>query len=212
MARIYLSSTYEDLKEHRKAVYDALHKLGHRVFAMEGYIATDQRPLEKCLRDVAGCDYYVGIFAWRYGYIPGNDGKSITELEFREAGKKRRPRLIFLLDRKAPWPPLAMDTVTGENDRGRRIEALREELGKEFLTSFFETPDQLAMLVSVAVSVEEARERLRSFPLPEELADLAQIRRFGSTMMREIEEQLVQAIREAETARLVEVNLGVGET
>src|SRR5437870_7388997 len=143
MARIYLSSTYEDLKECRKAVYDALHKLGHKVFAMEDYIATDQRPPEKCLQDVAGCDYYVGIFAWSYGYIPGNDGKSITELEFRKAYEDGKPRLIFLIDRKAPWSPLAMDSVTGENGRGQCIEAFRDELGKEFLASFFETPDRL---------------------------------------------------------------------
>src|SRR5919202_1657926 len=86
MAKIYISSTYSDLKDYRRAVYDALRKIGHDVRAMEDYVATDERPLDKCLADVAAADVYLGIFAWRYGYIPtaGNpDGKSITECEFR---------------------------------------------------------------------------------------------------------------------------------
>ena len=37
---------------------------------MEDYVAKDQRPLQMCLDDVASSDVYVGIFAWRYGYIP----------------------------------------------------------------------------------------------------------------------------------------------
>jgi hypothetical protein len=212
MARIYLSSTYEDLKDYRKAVYSALRKLGHRVLAMEDYIATDQRPKDKCLEDVAGCEYYIGIFAWRYGYIPPGEDKSITELEFSKAGERGRPRLLFLSDKKAPWPPILMDSVTGENDRGMRIEAFRAKLGEEFMVSQFETPDQLAMLVSTAVSVEEAKEQLKSFALPKELTDLTQIRRFGSTMFPEIQNKLVQATQEVEATKLVEVDLGIGQS
>ena len=57
---------------------------------MEDYVATDERPVDKCLKDVAKADIYVGIFAFRYGYVPPADhsnpkGLSITELEFRQA-------------------------------------------------------------------------------------------------------------------------------
>ena len=86
MAMVYLSSTYADLADHREAVYKVLRKMRHDVIAMEDYVATDERPLDKCLADVAGCDVYVGLFAWRYGYIPtvGNPArKSVTVLEYR---------------------------------------------------------------------------------------------------------------------------------
>jgi len=69
MAVVYVSSTYEGLKDHRKAVDLAVSRLGHEVRAMETY--------------VAACDIYVGVFAWRYGVVPedGNaHGQSITEL------------------------------------------------------------------------------------------------------------------------------------
>lgn len=69
MARIYVSSSFVDLREHREAVYHTLRQMRHDVVAMEDYAASDQRPLAKCLEDVEGCDLYVGILAWRYGYV-----------------------------------------------------------------------------------------------------------------------------------------------
>jgi hypothetical protein len=64
MPRIYISSTYSDLKDAREAVYGVLRKMGHDAIAVEDYVATDQRPLDKCLADVDSCDIYVGVFAW----------------------------------------------------------------------------------------------------------------------------------------------------
>ena len=108
MAVIYISSTYEDLKDHREAVYRALRRLGHDVHAMEDYVATDARPLDKCLGDVAAADVYLGIFAWRYGFVPNKDnpqGQSITEREYRHAVERGKPCLIFLLHEDADWKP-----------------------------------------------------------------------------------------------------------
>ena len=152
MAKIYISSTYSDLKDHRQAVYAALRGMREDVIAMEDYVAAGRRPLEVCLADVAECDVYVGIFAWRYGYVPSEQERSITELEFRQAVEKGKECLIFLLDEKAPWSPPLMDAVTGEGDRGGRIQALRDELQRDYTVKFFQTPDDLATKVSTAVS------------------------------------------------------------
>ena len=70
MVSVYVSSTYRDLKDYRDAVISALRRMNHHVVCMEEYGAADQRPLERCLRDVDQCDVYVGIFAWQYGYVP----------------------------------------------------------------------------------------------------------------------------------------------
>jgi hypothetical protein len=87
MARVYVSSTFKDLKECREKVIIALKRMGHEDVAMEYYVAQDERPLDKCQKDVASCDLYIGVFAWRYGYVPEGYDKSITELEYREAVK-----------------------------------------------------------------------------------------------------------------------------
>jgi tetratricopeptide (TPR) repeat protein len=151
MAKIYISSTFSDLKEYREAVYDALRAMRHDVIAMEDYVAADQRPLAKCLADVEACDLYLGIFAWRYGYIPEKDNpdkRSITELEYRRALSKGKPCLIFLLDENTPWPPPMIEHGEG----GERLKRLREELGKDYLASFFKSSEGLARLASTAVS------------------------------------------------------------
>ena len=154
MAKIYVSATYADLKDYRAAVYAILRKLGHDVKSMEDYVATDVYPLHKCLADVAACELYIGLVGWRYGYIPDRDNpehKSITELEYRQAGVAKLPRLMFLADKSAPWPDAFKDEITGEGDGGKHVAALRAEVEREKLVSHFTTPEQLAGLVSVAV-------------------------------------------------------------
>jgi len=124
MITFYLSSTYEDLKDCRLRVSKALRDMGHHVVGMENYTANGAAPLETCLKDVARCDAYIGIFAWRYGHIPvdGNPRrKSITELEYRKALAEKKGILIFVLEPSAPWSPNFIDT----GDKKKRIDALR---------------------------------------------------------------------------------------
>jgi Domain of unknown function (DUF4062) len=123
MATIYLSSTYEDLKEYRRVVFDALRKSGYQVIAMEDYVATDQRPVDKCLKDVEKADIYVGLFAFRYGYVPpvhheNPKGLSITELEFRHAEDFKIPALAFIAKEDAGIPMNFVDAYTGEGGKG----------------------------------------------------------------------------------------------
>jgi hypothetical protein len=165
VATIYISSTFTDLKDFRDAGIRALRKAGHNVVAMEDYVATGKHPpLQKCLDDVARCDYYVGIFAWRYGYIPtdGNpDQKSITELEYRKAYETCKPCFVFLLDPDVSWSPKFTDSHTEDGNSGKYIKALRQELGGDKLASFFKAPDELSSLIVAAVSQWEASTQLR---------------------------------------------------
>lgn len=56
MAKVYVSSTFIDLQECRRQVSLVLRRMGHDDVAMEYYVAEDQRPIDKCLKDVAACD------------------------------------------------------------------------------------------------------------------------------------------------------------
>lgn len=152
MAKIYISSTFSDLEPFRERVYRALRQLGHDVIAMEDYVATDARPLKKCLDDVERCDLYLGIFAWRYGYVPEKmdnpEEKSITELEFRHARRSGIDCTCFLLNEKARWPASKRDTGTALD----RIRSFRDELSRDLTISFFSNKEQLAAAVTTAVT------------------------------------------------------------
>ncbi len=86
--KIYISSTFQDLREHRAAVDLGLRRMGHDVLGMEQYVAEGTTPLEKCLQDVRSSDAYLVIVGWRYGFVPTHstlnpDSRSITELEYQ---------------------------------------------------------------------------------------------------------------------------------
>jgi hypothetical protein len=156
MATIYLSSTFTDLRECRERVTRALGRLNHRVISMENYVARDDRPVDACLRDVAGCDVYVGLFAHRYGFVPDDprnqDKLSITELELRAAKQAGKPCLVFLQDPAAPWPTIASDSHSGDNEGGARIRQLRKELEERYLRVLFRGADDIGELVASSVT------------------------------------------------------------
>lgn len=141
--RIYISSTTQDLTNHRRAVIEALRCGGHTPVCMEDHAAGDVVPKDKCLRDVATCDVYVGFFGWRYGFIPPQCDTSITEMEYREAIRCRISTLVFLTNEKEKWPSEFYENGVS----GQLIGKLREELQHNKWVGFFSNPDNLAKKV-----------------------------------------------------------------
>jgi hypothetical protein len=155
--KVYLSSTLEDLREHRATVAASLRSMGHDVLGMEQYTAEDIRPLDRSLEDVRSSDVCVVIAAWRYGFVPTDASNrkaklSITELEYREAVDGKITVLAFLLDPQAPWPPSAMDAFGAGGAAG--VNAFRRRLGEERLAGLFTTPDNLARQVAAAIATK----------------------------------------------------------
>jgi Domain of unknown function (DUF4062)/NACHT domain/HEAT repeats len=147
--RAYISATYNDLRECRQRAALVLKRMGYLDVAMEYYVAENRRSLDRCLEDVAGCDLYVGIFAWRYGWVPPHeDGRklSITEREYRRAVELDKPRLLFLLDESAPWPPAMVDASR------TRIRKLRGDLAADRQPALFSSPDTLDVALAAALS------------------------------------------------------------
>jgi hypothetical protein len=180
MLKVFLSSTYVDLVEHRRKVAASLAKAGHGVIGMEDFAASDQRPLAKCLAEVERCDVCIGIVAWKLGFKPteGNpQGRSITEQEIRHAQDLGRPCLIFLLQEGVAWLPEHFDLERPP----RPIDQFREALKREFVVDHFTSPDDLAAKVLAAIrkweeekNPQEApaadRSNLPTRPAPETLA------------------------------------------
>ena len=180
MKSVYVSSTVEDLKDHRRAVSEVLRNAGYNVESMEKYPARDDRPKSACEADAANCDLYVGIFGWRYGHIPAEDNperKSITELEYLAA--KQKPRLVFL---------------RAEDGEGLvaiepRIRELRERLDGERWSALFTSADDLAKNVLLSVIQHEATKRVESLAAIEEIKTAVDI---GTSYLPNIQQQIEQ--------------------
>ena len=144
---VYLSSTWKDLVEHRKAAMDSIRKGDCECKGMEDYPALAEPAARFCPEDVARCDIYVGIFAHSYGSIPDGHDRSFTELEYREAQRLGIPSLIFVVDESHSWPD-------GHRDTSAAIEKLRQlkqELHKGHAPTTFTTPENLARKVAEAL-------------------------------------------------------------
>lgn len=100
--QIFISSTYEDLKEERSNVMKAILEMGHIPVGMEMFSAADEEQWKTITRQIDECDYYVVIVAHRYGSVV--DNKSYTEKEYDYAEQLGVPSIAFIIDDGANWP------------------------------------------------------------------------------------------------------------
>jgi hypothetical protein len=187
--RIFVSSSFEDLKEHRAAAIRVLRQLGHEVLAMEDMIAGATAPLAKVLEMIDRSEAYVGIFAWRYGSVPlaaANPAPagglpvipyvagavfgatSITHYEYLRAVERRLPVMAFLLDETCPWPPQFIDGVdrtrANSPENSDDIRRLRATLQQELVVSWFTASADFEARVSAAVTMAGLTRQLNLHP------------------------------------------------
>ena len=107
---VFISSTSDDLKEHREQAAKAASASGFSPRMMEYFPASGDKPtLAACLEKVAEAEVVVVLVAHRYGWVPDDpsnrDAKSITWLECDHAWNvTKKEVLAFLVDPDYPWP------------------------------------------------------------------------------------------------------------
>jgi hypothetical protein len=185
-------------------VNDALRRMGYEVWCMEDYLATDQRTVDRCLDHASKCDFFVGIYAKRYGWIPPGETRSITELEYRAARLHGRTCLLFLLDKGANWPLKYVDSETGDGDTGRLVRQLRAEL-EPLSPSLFHDKEDLVRKVMQSVHLAEAAMPVSTIALPNEIQDEEPLLLMSSS--KEEIEQKVRVVNEAENAASIVIDL-----
>jgi tetratricopeptide (TPR) repeat protein len=143
--KVFLSSTYNDLIEHRKAAHDALEQLGLHVIWMEAFGARPVESTKACLDEIKDCELFVGIYAHRYGYVPDGKDISITEQEFNHAQKLGKPIFGFIVDDDFIW-----HQKHWEHDKKAKLDAFLSKVKKQPV-EFFTTPDNLAQSIASSV-------------------------------------------------------------
>jgi hypothetical protein len=145
--QVFVSSTFSDLEDERKAVSDTLAKAGFIPSGMELFPATDQLQLEFIKRIIDRCDYYVVIVAARYGSLDGE--KSFTEKEYEYAMSRKIPVLAFL--HKDPGK-IAAERVETDKNQIERLELFRTRLKASRIVSFWTSISDLRTEVLTAVT------------------------------------------------------------
>jgi hypothetical protein len=147
LMKVFVSSTYEDLVQHREAVFRILDRLTQQHRGMECFGARPDDPKTACFKEIAACQAFVGIYAHRYGWIPPGDKLSITEQEFDFALSRGLDMYCYVVNPDHPWPP----RYTKDADSP----ALRRLINKvnRFVRARFTTPDDLAKQVAADLNV-----------------------------------------------------------
>ncbi len=144
--RVFVSSTYEDLKEYREAAFRAIHSLLGYSDDMIFWSADERDAATVSTERVKQCDLVILLLAHRYGYIPPGEKHSITELEYRTAKKSNIPTLAFLIDEETPWPPMYI-----ESERKVELDRFKKQVEKAIVRKAFRSPDELYANITQAL-------------------------------------------------------------
>jgi hypothetical protein len=128
--KVFISSTYLDNEDRRKIVQDAITTSGMVWHGMEIFAASIRPTVQECLCHAKEADVLVGIIAWRYGWEPEGQDKSITEMEYDAA----KERLMFQLDPSLPVnPENDFDQGPGRWDKQKKLEAFKQRFSQDRL-------------------------------------------------------------------------------
>lgn len=144
--QIFISSTYEDLKEERDQAIKAVLEMGHIPVGMEMFSAADEEQWKLIARQIEETDYYVLIVGHRYG-SETTEGISYTEKEYDFAISKGVPTLGFIINDDAPWPKTNIDS---NSRKKKKLDAFKVKV-KGKLVHFWNNKEDLHGKISISL-------------------------------------------------------------
>jgi hypothetical protein len=145
--QVFISSTYGDLREERKAVTWAVLSARHIPAGMENFTATDDRGWQTILSVINRSDYYVLILAGRYGSLD-TDGKSWTEKEYEYAVSRKIPVLAFLRSKQS----ITADKMEDDPTQREKLESFKRRVRDTHHCKEWTTTEELVGQVMNALS------------------------------------------------------------
>jgi hypothetical protein len=146
--QVFVSSTYADLKEERRAVIQTVIESNCIPAGMELFPAADEEQLAFIKRVIDDCDYYLLIIGGRYGSAD-ETGVSYTEQEYDYA-VARGLWVIALLHENPEEIPLGKSEK--EPAARQKLQQFREKVSRERLVKFWKNAAELPGLVSLNLS------------------------------------------------------------
>src|SRR5262245_32253393 len=143
--KVFVSSTYEDLREERAAVQKGLLQLGCLPVGMELFPAADEETWNFIKSQINDSDYYVVVIAGRYG-SQGPDGIGFTEMEYDYAIAQKKPAVGFV--HADPGSIIGSKLESSEEARVK-LQKFIEKIKKRPVRQF-KSPHELALEVTTS--------------------------------------------------------------
>jgi formylglycine-generating enzyme required for sulfatase activity len=145
---VFVSSTFEDLKNERIEVIKRIVKMKLFPMSMEFFCAANKPSWEVIERVIEECDYYVLIIGGRYGSKVKETGESYTQKEFRYAHKRRIPIIAFLHKEYKKLP--VYEEKNSEKDK-KGLKAFIKEVKKDRQIDSYTNAAELASNVQAGL-------------------------------------------------------------
>ena len=146
--QVFISSTYADLREERRAVIQTVIESNCIPAGMELFPAADEEQLAFIKRVIDDCDYYLLIIGGKYGSVD-ESGVSYTEQEYDYAVGRGLWVIALLHDNpdEIPFGKSEKDPAARE-----KLQKFRDKVSKGRLVKFWKTAAELPGLVSLNLS------------------------------------------------------------
>ena len=152
--QVFVSSTYEDLREERAAVISALLQIDCFPAGMELFPAADDDSLTLIKSVIDDSDYYLIILGGRYGTLENAAGKSYPHLEYEYALSTGKPTIALLHSKPETLPT----TKTESNDAGRQhFSDFRAELQTEHCKPWSDRGELVAAVFTGVQNLKKTR-------------------------------------------------------
>lgn len=149
--QVFVSSTFTDLKEERKAIIEGLLNAKYIPAGMEMFSASNDEQFKYIKKIIDTCDYYVLIVGARYGSINPSTGKSFTEQEYDYAVEKGIPVLAFLHD-----DPYNLPVEKRDDENRELLENFRNKASDGRMCKMWHTSSELISSVIISLVEEVA--------------------------------------------------------
>jgi hypothetical protein len=143
--QVFVSSTYADLKEERRAVIQTVIESNCIPAGMELFPAADEQQLDFIKRVINDCDYYLLIIGGRYGSVD-ETGASYTEREYDYA--VGRGLWVIALLHENP-SKISLEHSEPEAAGREKLQKFRDKVSKGRLVKFWKSAAELPGLVSM---------------------------------------------------------------
>lgn len=145
--QVFVSSTYEDLKEERMAVMRSLLDINCIPVGMEQFPANGMDQMDYIKKMLDDCDYYILITAGRYGSL-ADDGVGYTEKEFDYAKSKGIPVMAFIAKDIGNLPSVKCE----QTDKGRELlREFHEKVKQNGMVNFYTTAEDLQLRIAISI-------------------------------------------------------------
>src|ERR1044072_1079614 len=155
-----ISSTALDLPEHRALAHKACLEAGIFPIGMEQLPGQDSTGVDVSLEMVDQADIYIGIYAFRYGWVPDGQDISITEIAFdralnHKAESKLYEILVFTAHKQHAF---TADDIEADKVAQEKLDNFKARAAKGRVRKEFKSAEELHRLILHALDEFKSRQ------------------------------------------------------